>query len=258
MKSIKFLLAAMVAMSIATTTYAQVKVGSNPTTITTNTNLEVEATNGSKVVVKKDNGNVGINITTPTNKLHIIATANPLRAEGVVNSTSSSDKILVIDNTGVVKTALASESNFSGVLSTDFVCTATVTIEKIIVQNELLDLGNEYNSSTGLFTPVSSGIYVFELEISASALVEGSGPPFRNAMGLVSASTNQWVGRFNFGATTDVRSFYCKGIANLIAGQSYYFGVSSSQDGDVVTITSNPTGYTGSGIGTFFSIQRLN
>ena len=37
---------------------AQLKVGSNATTITANTNLEIESTNGNKVQVSKDLGKV--------------------------------------------------------------------------------------------------------------------------------------------------------------------------------------------------------
>ncbi len=44
---------------------AQVKIGSNPSTISTNVNLEVEASNGLKTVITKDSGSVGIGTNTP-------------------------------------------------------------------------------------------------------------------------------------------------------------------------------------------------
>ncbi|MCX6317742.1 MAG: hypothetical protein NTW29_10650 [Bacteroidetes bacterium] len=50
---------------------AQVKVGSQPTVITSDTNLEVEATDGTKMVVKKANGFVGIITTTPNYPLSL-------------------------------------------------------------------------------------------------------------------------------------------------------------------------------------------
>ncbi|MCX6317743.1 MAG: hypothetical protein NTW29_10655 [Bacteroidetes bacterium] len=50
---------------------AQVKVGSQPTVITSDTNLEVEATDGIKMVVKKGNGYVGISTTTPNYPLSL-------------------------------------------------------------------------------------------------------------------------------------------------------------------------------------------
>ena len=55
------------------TASAQVKIGSNPTTITSNTNLEVEANDGSQFVVKKAGGNVGVNTATPTDRVHVRA-----------------------------------------------------------------------------------------------------------------------------------------------------------------------------------------
>lgn len=54
---------------VTTIGYAQVKIGSNPTTITANKNLEVEATNGKMVSANKDNGIVYIE-----NKPNAVAT----------------------------------------------------------------------------------------------------------------------------------------------------------------------------------------
>lgn len=51
--------------------FAQVKIGTNPTTISPNTNLEVEAASGyTKFTVKKD-GRVGINTDNPATALHV-------------------------------------------------------------------------------------------------------------------------------------------------------------------------------------------
>ncbi|WP_415328917.1 hypothetical protein [Chryseobacterium sp. MMS23-Vi53] len=51
-------------------------------------------------------GNVGIglgNNVTPTNKLHLKDTADPLKLEGVSQGVTTTDRLLVIDPTGVVK-----------------------------------------------------------------------------------------------------------------------------------------------------------
>lgn len=83
--------------------HAQVKVGSNPTVINTNTNFEVEATDATRLRVNRDNGNVGIGTTAaPTNKLHVTATADPVKLEGVQTG-ATSDQLLVIDASGIVK-----------------------------------------------------------------------------------------------------------------------------------------------------------
>jgi hypothetical protein len=82
---------------------AQVKIGSNPTTAVTNTNLAVEATNGNTTVVTKDLGRVGIGVTAPDNQLHVKATANPIKLEGLQMGSPATDEIVVTDGSGVIK-----------------------------------------------------------------------------------------------------------------------------------------------------------
>jgi hypothetical protein len=72
MKFLKQIIAIAALTITAFTTNAQVKIGANPTTITPNTNLEVEATNGQKVVITKSIGDVGIGTNAPTAKLRVI------------------------------------------------------------------------------------------------------------------------------------------------------------------------------------------
>lgn len=68
MKKLIYTLALALAGTFA---QAQVKIGANPGSIGTNSNLEVEATNGSKTVIRKDNGNMGIGTQSPATKLEI-------------------------------------------------------------------------------------------------------------------------------------------------------------------------------------------
>ncbi|WP_147300426.1 hypothetical protein [Dyadobacter luteus] len=49
--------------ALGTASFAQVKIGTNPTTIGANSNLEVEALNNKKVIVHKDNGTMVIENT---------------------------------------------------------------------------------------------------------------------------------------------------------------------------------------------------
>ena len=80
---------------------AQVKIGANPTVITTNAKLEVEGSTGKKVTIL-DNGNTGIGTNAPTNVLHVNATADPLKLTGVQGATTAISP-LGIDASGVVK-----------------------------------------------------------------------------------------------------------------------------------------------------------
>lgn len=52
--------------------FAQFKIGNNPTTISSNTNLEVEATDGTHFTVKKASGFVGIGTIRPNVKLNVL------------------------------------------------------------------------------------------------------------------------------------------------------------------------------------------
>jgi len=56
---------------VGLTATAQVKVGNNPTTLATDANFQVEATNGTQFFINKPNGNVGIGTTTPSDKLTV-------------------------------------------------------------------------------------------------------------------------------------------------------------------------------------------
>ncbi|SHK55534.1 hypothetical protein [Chryseobacterium polytrichastri] len=49
-------------------------------------------------------GNVGVGNSAPTNALHVTAAANPLRLEGTGAGVTTTDKLMVLDATGVVKT----------------------------------------------------------------------------------------------------------------------------------------------------------
>ena len=118
---------AVAAVLLAGQANAQLKVGSNPTVINTNTNLEVEATDGTRTRVNKDNGNVGIGtIAAPSNKLHVNGT-NPLRLEGLQPSVASTDLYLVTDANGVVKST-GSVATLKGTLNAAYTLKGTTQI----------------------------------------------------------------------------------------------------------------------------------
>jgi len=112
--TIKGLLGAAVATLIfaagSNSAFAQVKIGSNPTVIGANSNLEVEATSGNKTVIQKDNGNVGIGTDAPGAKLHVAGNQILGTADVVPNSTGNSQ--VVRDNaTGELKVLQTTSTN---------------------------------------------------------------------------------------------------------------------------------------------------
>jgi hypothetical protein len=89
MKNLKQILFTVALALAAFTTNAQVKIGKEPTNVTTNTNLEVQANNGvaatplGHVVVTKDLGKVGVGITAPSAMVDIHGTLTWGNSTGV-------------------------------------------------------------------------------------------------------------------------------------------------------------------------------
>jgi Chaperone of endosialidase len=77
MKLLKQTIAIVALTIVAFSTNAQVKIGKEPTAVTTNTNLDIQAINGvstaptGHVVVTKDLGYLGVNVTDPKNDIHV-------------------------------------------------------------------------------------------------------------------------------------------------------------------------------------------
>ncbi|KAB7726498.1 hypothetical protein F5984_24595 [Rudanella paleaurantiibacter] len=104
--SLAFFLVLTALLGLSDVTLAQVKIGNNHQTIGQNSNLEVEAANGNKTVVDKATGSVGIGTATPSNKLHVTDSADPLKIEGLQTGVNG-DVGLVVTADGVVKKAVA-------------------------------------------------------------------------------------------------------------------------------------------------------
>jgi hypothetical protein len=101
MKKIIFLIFTTVAFK----TNAQVKVGSNPTTINSNANLQVESASGQQFIITSDSTKVGIGTLVPSARLHVVDNFGkmPLRLEGLANGNVSTDSVLVTNSLGIVR-----------------------------------------------------------------------------------------------------------------------------------------------------------
>jgi hypothetical protein len=89
--------------------FAQVKIGANPTLITTNAKLQVEGSTGNKVTVM-DNGNVGIGTATPNEKLEVAGNTKStnLQVTGLTTA-GATDQFVTVDATGVCHKAAAAK-----------------------------------------------------------------------------------------------------------------------------------------------------
>ena len=114
MEAKQLLSTTMVTMALifsTTALFAQVKIGSNPTVIAPNENLQVEATNGYQTVVQKSNGYVGVNTLTPSNLFHVSAS---LDSEGaLVNLKNGTSSVYASSDGGVTVTRVGTSKSFA-------------------------------------------------------------------------------------------------------------------------------------------------
>ena len=203
---------------------------------------------------------VGINTIDPQASLDI---KGNLRIQDVPMSTSTNEAILVVDDSGYVKKSLVDVSTFRGYLNQDFVSgTDVAAIYRITNFNILENSLNDFNATTSQFTAPITGFYSIRMNVTSKR--SGDTTKKNVVYGLVEnlgTATHQWVMRFSIpftyidgiGSTSNAgvaNSFI--GIVELKKGSQYYFGVTSD-----VTVLANPSGTTGSGIGTFFEIQLV-
>jgi hypothetical protein len=172
-----------------------------------------------------------------------------LAITGIQPSTSSVDRNLVVDANGVLKTSISSSSNVTGYLTSNIPLRNTV-VTRVIAHNVLIDSNTEYNNTTGIFIPKESGVYEYEIGLNVTTVNDN-----RLVVGFQTVSNNSWIARNNFPTYTTPTYLYSKGVVVLTAGISYAFAAATNSSG---TIESISTGSTGSGIGTFLSIKRLN
>ena len=89
----KILVTALMLVGITAT--AQVKVGSNPTTLATDALFQVEADNASQFFINKTNGRVGIGTIAPAAKLDVVGSVK------IVDGTEGAGKVLTSDANGL-------------------------------------------------------------------------------------------------------------------------------------------------------------
>ncbi|GLU56216.1 hypothetical protein [Dyadobacter frigoris] len=178
--------AAMVAVMVCSSSalFAQVKIGSNPTSINAANNLEVEAANGNKTVIQKANGNVGVGTSTPNNKLEIssgITNTSGLRftnlnANSPINPSVPSN--LGVDANGDVVIAGKSTCIPDYLLAVGGAYTNAPAGQNVTGLTDAVALQGIVSPSAGVFTLKAGNSYRLESALFSSGLNNGAGSGF--------------------------------------------------------------------------------
>lgn len=145
MKKINIILVSIgLALASLNSATAQVKVGTNPTTIATTSNLEVEAANGGKFTVTKDSAKVIIK-----------------------DGTQGAGRLLTSDADGKASWKTAKEANLAELVLRAYNPNIVQPTGAVYIPNVPIisgDAGN-YNASTGVYTVTEPGFYEYNMSL---------------------------------------------------------------------------------------------
>jgi len=167
--SISSALFAIALLTASSAAFAQVKIGTNPTTIDPNNNLEVEAsTPGRKTSVNKTTGQV--TITDGTQGAGKVFTSD---ANGAGSWQTSGVGCASFDAKGADTT-------------TPVVDTGVYTPVKLVAGNVSYSASGAYNSATGEYTIPENGFYIFHGSVGTYNVAVGNTGTRNTSIDLVS------------------------------------------------------------------------
>lgn len=214
---------------------------------------------------------VGINTTTPTKELDVNGNT---RIRGLSNSNGRTVPVSAMPD-GTLVTGYSDPSapgtKFVGFLNSDVSLTEDYNYKEIILGNELIDVNNEYNASTGRYIPIVSGYYKISMDFDIGDYTSDS-YDLDILIGLWDFTTNNWVLRRTFkhqdnnnSGMTDGRneSYGISNYLQLVVGHSYGFRIFTDYDPSISSSGRNAklkyqnSGSTGTSLSTSFSIEKV-
>lgn len=226
--------------AFALTANAQVKIGSNPSSINNNAHLDIESTTGSRLIVTKDSSKVGIGTLTPAAKLDVAGKVK------ISDGTQGNGKLFVSNASGV-GSWVTPASALSSVLSEPWYSTTTKTGATSNTEN-IYQLGNV---GIGTSTPQST-LDVSPVSGSSSVVIGTRGTQSSDQASILFGSkyagNNNFQSAGNLGWQFGVRgnSFSTTSVQNALHA-SYWNGTNWTEymswrnNGNVGIGTTTPT-----------------
>ncbi|SEO62392.1 hypothetical protein SAMN04487978_3235, partial [Flavobacterium sp. fv08] len=167
-------------------------------------------------------GNLGIGTNTPVAKLHVKATVDPIKLEGLITSTTSTDVSLVVGADGVVRKAMSPPPSRASYATNVIAAGASETINLTISPDVSLFVVQAQNGCYAAFSTFTSTGSVLVFTGGAAA-----GKPYSSS-GVDLAGTNLSLTVAGVG-----------GCADGTGGDSFNFEIKKS--GSAITITNKGT-----------------
>lgn len=213
---------------------------------------------------------VGIGTTNPTQTLDV---NGQIRVRGLSNM-SGNGMYLHAQPDGTLVTQLTATNvsglKFVGQLDADIPLNLDAAFKEIILKTELVDISNEYNTTTGRFVPSENGFYKINMNFDIGNYTNST-IDLDILIGLWDYTNNKWVLRRTFkhrnsnnGALAKTESFGITNYLQLTPGVSYGFRVLADYDNttmplairDAVLVKDNVSA-TGSTASTNFAIEKV-